>query len=76
MRKLKVSGFRCQVSGFRFQVSGFNGTVGFMFLPTGCMLKYPNPDEPELKIEDCRLNICGCRFAPSFLKWKEFLSEA
>jgi len=25
----------------------------------------PNPDEPELKIEDCKLNICGCRFAPS-----------
>jgi len=33
----------------------------------------PNPDEPELKIEDCRLNICGCRFAPSFLKLKEYL---
>ena len=44
----------------------------------------PNPDEPvgakrksrfigELKIEDCKLNICGCRCAPSFLKWKEFL---
>jgi hypothetical protein len=27
----------------------------------------------ELKIEDCKLNICGCRFAPFFLKWKEFL---
>jgi len=25
-------------------------------------------DLPELKIEDCRLNICGCRFAPSFFK--------
>jgi hypothetical protein len=25
------------------------------------------PDKPELKIEDCRLNICGCRFAPSLL---------
>jgi len=24
----------------------------------------PNPDKPELKIEDCKLNICGCRFAP------------
>jgi len=34
---------------------------------------YPNPDKPELKIEDCKLNICGCRFAPSFFKWKEFL---
>jgi hypothetical protein len=33
----------------------------------------PNPDKPELKIEDCKLNIGGCRFAPSFLKWKEFL---
>jgi hypothetical protein len=33
----------------------------------------PNPDEPGLKIEDCKLNICGCRFAASFLKWKEFL---
>jgi len=44
----------------------------------------PNPDEPveakqksrfigELKIEDCKLNIYGCRFAPSFLKWKKFL---
>jgi hypothetical protein len=27
----------------------------------------PDPDEPELKIEDCKLNICGCRLAPSFL---------
>jgi len=27
-----------------------------------------NPDKPELKIEDCRLNICGGRFAPSFFK--------
>ncbi len=25
------------------------------------------PDELKLKIEDCRLNNCGCRFAPSFL---------
>jgi hypothetical protein len=33
----------------------------------------PDPDELELKIEDCKLNICGCRFAPFFLKWKEFL---
>jgi len=36
----------------------------------------PNPDEPELKIEDCRLNICGGRFAPFFLKWKEFLKSS
>jgi hypothetical protein len=28
----------------------------------------------KLKIEDCKLNICGCRFAPSLLKWKEFLN--
>jgi hypothetical protein len=26
----------------------------------------PNPDKPELKIEDCKLNIYGCRCAPSF----------
>jgi len=26
-----------------------------------------NPDKPELKIEDCKLNICGYRFALSFL---------
>jgi len=26
-----------------------------------------DPDESELKIEDCKLNICGCRFAPVFL---------
>ena len=25
----------------------------------------PNPDKPELKIEDCKLKIYGCRFAPS-----------
>jgi hypothetical protein len=24
------------------------------------------PDKPELKIEDCKLNICGCRYAPQF----------
>jgi hypothetical protein len=48
--------------------------------------KDADPDEPELKIEYCRLNICGCRsrsasacaacaplVAPSFLKWKQFL---
>jgi hypothetical protein len=28
----------------------------------------PKPDAPELKIEDCKLNIGGCRFALSFLK--------
>ena len=22
---------------------------------------FPNPDELELKIEGCKLNICGCR---------------
>jgi hypothetical protein len=33
-----------------------------------CLVSYPldiilepNTDEPELKIEDCKLNICGCR---------------
>ena len=36
-------------------------------------IRSPNPDKPELKIEDCKLNIGGCRFAPSFFKWKEFL---
>ena len=33
----------------------------------------PNPDKPELKIEDCKLNICGYRFALLFLKSKEYL---
>jgi hypothetical protein len=23
------------------------------------IVQIPNPDEPELKIEDCKLNICG-----------------
>jgi len=43
------------------------------------MLKMFSPDEPvatkrkshcigKLKIEDCKLNIYGCRFAPSFFK--------
>jgi len=31
-------------------------------------VSYPNPDEPELKIEDCKLNICGYRFAPSIFQ--------
>jgi len=35
---------------------------------------YPNPDKPELKIEDCKLNIYGCRFAPSLLKSTGYLS--
>jgi small multidrug resistance pump len=26
-----------------------------------------------LKIEDCKLNIYGCRFAPFFFKWKEYI---
>ncbi|CAB1059397.1 hypothetical protein D1BOALGB6SA_4159 [Olavius sp. associated proteobacterium Delta 1] len=26
-----------------------------------------------MKIEDCKLNICGCRFAPFILKSKEYL---
>jgi hypothetical protein len=30
--------------------------------------QYPNPDEAELKIEDCKLNIRGCRFAPDFFR--------
>jgi len=30
--------------------------------------QYPNPDEAELKIEDCKLNIRGCRFAPNFFQ--------
>jgi hypothetical protein len=35
-----------------------------------------NAYESELKIEDCKLKICGCRFALSFLKWKEFLNSS
>jgi hypothetical protein len=43
----------------------------------------PNPGKPvvakrksrfigegKLKIANCKLNICGCRFAPFFLQWK------
>ena len=33
----------------------------------------PIRPKPELKIEDCKLNICGCRFAPPFLKSKEYI---
>ena len=51
----------------------------FMEPPLKIVLMLPNPDEPvvvkrkprfigELKIEDCKLNICGCRFAPTFLR--------
>jgi hypothetical protein len=36
----------------------------------------PGPGFPELKIEDCKLKIGGGRFAPSFLKWKEFLNSS
>jgi hypothetical protein len=32
-----------------------------------------NPDKPELEIEDWKLKICGCRFAPFFLKLKDYL---
>jgi len=34
----------------------------------------PNPDEQELKIEDCKLTICGYRFAPLFKNLKNFLN--
>jgi hypothetical protein len=36
--------------------------------------RYSNPDKPELKIEDCKLNIYGCRFAPLFFKSNEYLN--
>jgi hypothetical protein len=32
--------------------------IGFII---NLLNKVPNPDEPELNIEDCKLNICGCR---------------
>jgi hypothetical protein len=32
----------------------------------------PTRDKPELKIEDCKLTIFGCHFAPSLLKSKEY----
>ena len=32
----------------------------------------PTLDKPELKIEDCKLTIFGCHFAPSLLKSKEY----
>jgi len=34
------------------------------------LLISPDPDEPGLKIEDCKLNIYRCRFAPAFLNGK------
>ena len=33
------------------------------------------PDKPGLNIEEWRLNICGCRFALSFLWWKHSLNN-
>jgi hypothetical protein len=35
-----------------------------------------NSYESELKIEDCKLKICGCRFAPSFSQWKKILNSS
>jgi hypothetical protein len=29
----------------------------------------PNPDKPVLKIEDCKLNICGCRSRSAAAKY-------
>ncbi|MGB9440021.1 MAG: hypothetical protein WCB15_18880, partial [Desulfobacterales bacterium] len=51
----------------------------FMEPPLTLVLMLPNLVEPvavirksrfigEFKIEDCKLNICGCRFAQSFFK--------
>ena len=35
----------------------------------------PNPDEPELKIEDCKLNIYGCR-SPRRRRYNPYEPEA
>ena len=36
----------------------------------------PYPDKPELKIEDCKLKICGICSALSFFKSQGYLSDA